>query len=76
MDYSHHERLLIFSFFKRKHLCLFGMLHPILFSNLNLQVMGSLLPHFALLLVWYFIHCRLMVVDLRRSSFTLLLMLS
>jgi len=51
MDYRRHERLLVFSLFKRKHLCLFGMLHPILFPNLNLQVMGGLLPHFALLLV-------------------------
>jgi hypothetical protein len=46
-DYRHHERLIIFSLFKGKHLCLFGMLHPILFPNLNLQVMGGLLPHFA-----------------------------
>jgi hypothetical protein len=76
IDHRRHERLVVFSLFKRKHLCLFGMLHPILFPNLNLQVMGSLLPHFALLLVWCFIYCGLMVLYLRRSSFTRLKMLS
>ena len=79
-DYRQHECLVIFSLFKGKHLCLFGMLHPILFPNLNLQVMRGLLPHFALLLVCciiqYIYIYSLMVLRLHRSSSMWLAMLS